>query len=86
MTDDDESRRERIAELEMRLRELESASAEMEHRLRRVNDRIEREGIATGSAAAERERLQRNLRLNRRERDEIRGELAEDGGTTDEHG
>lgn len=85
MTIDNESRRERIAELELRLRELEAAISETEHRLRRVNDHIEREGGATGSLATERERLQRNLQLNRHERDGIRAELGEDDGTTDEH-
>ncbi len=75
MSDANDARRERVAELELRLRELEAAIAEMEHRLRRVNDRIEREGATTGSLGAEREHLQRNLQLNRRERDEARAEL-----------
>lgn len=83
MTDANDARRERVVELELRLREIEAAIAEMEHRMRRVNDHIEREGAATGPLAAERERLQRNLQLNHRERDEIRREL---DGTTDEHG
>lgn len=75
MTDEEESGRERIAGLELRLRELEAAIAEMDHRLRRLNDRIEREGGATSSLATEHERLQRNLQLNRREHDEVRTEL-----------
>lgn len=84
MTDENDARRERIAEREIRLRELEAAIAEMEHRLRRVNDRIEREGAATRPLAAERERLQRNLQLNRRERDEIQSELGKNDGTANE--
>lgn len=66
---------ERIAELEMRARELESALAELDHQARRLGDRIERDGGAVGERASERAALDRNRRLNREELEQVRAEL-----------
>lgn len=66
---------ERIAELELRERELEAALAELDHQARRVGDRIEREGASVGDAASQRSALERNRRLNREELDQVQAEL-----------
>lgn len=72
---EDGADRERISELEMRRRELETALAELDHRARRLGDRVEREGGATGGLAGERRALDRIRRLNREELEQVEGEL-----------
>ena len=47
--------------------------SELELKLRGIGDRVEREGGA--AVGAERERLERNRRLNARELEEVRAEL-----------
>jgi DNA-binding MarR family transcriptional regulator len=74
MNGNDEER-ERIAELEMRERELAAALAELDHQARRLGDRIERDGGAVGSTASERAALDRTRRLNREELEQVRAEL-----------
>jgi len=72
---EEQDRRERIADLEMRQRELESALAELDHQARRLGDRIERDGGAVAATASERATLDRNRRLNREELERVQAEL-----------
>jgi len=70
-----DDQRERIAELELRERELASALSELDHQARRLGDRIEREGAALGDTASQRAALERNRHLNREELEQVRAEL-----------
>lgn len=72
---DEERDRERISELEMRQRELESALSELDHQARRLGDRVERDGGAMGDNATERKALDRNRQLNREELETVRAQL-----------
>jgi len=75
MGEHDDNQRARVADLEMRQQELESALAEMDHRARRLGDCIERQGVAAGELESERQALERNRRLNRDELQQVRAEL-----------
>lgn len=65
----------RIDRLERVQRELETALDEIDHGLRRVAERLEREGGASPGLEAERRRLRDNRALDAREHGRNRGRL-----------